>query len=80
MSVVWLLVSRHCRQECSADTHVTRHEDGPQQDSEHEAVVLEVDVVDDEKARVKKERRRYNSLCCWISSTSNKSIVRSAIA
>ena len=35
-----------------SNTHIPRHEDGPEQNSEHEAIVLEMDMIYDKKTRM----------------------------
>ena len=55
----------HCQQDflCAVIvTHVTRHENGPQQDTKHETIILEVYVVYNEETGVKEQGCRYNSL------------------
>ena len=42
----------HLRQ---GKTHITGHENGPKQDSEHETIILEMYVVHNQKSRVKKQ-------------------------
>lgn len=42
-------------QSAEENTNITGHEDRPEQDTEHETVVLEMYVVDDQKAGMKKQ-------------------------
>lgn len=37
------------------NTNITGHEDRPEQDSEHETIILEMYVVDDQKAGMKEQ-------------------------
>jgi hypothetical protein len=44
------------------NTHIPSHEDGPEQNSKHEAVVLKMNMVYDEETRMQKERGGDDSL------------------
>lgn len=46
----------------SCEAHIASHQNRPQEDPEHEAIILKVDVIYDEKARMEKQRCRDDSL------------------
>ena len=46
----------------STNTYVTGHEDGPEEDAEHEAVVLEMNVVHNQESGVQEQRGRDDPL------------------
>lgn len=55
-------------------THVSSHEDGPQKNSKHESIVLEMYVIHDQEPWMKEERRRDDTLHGRISLCTHKTI------
>jgi hypothetical protein len=45
-----------------SNTHIPSHEDGPEQNPEHKAVVLEMNVIHDKETRMQEERGGDDSL------------------
>lgn len=64
---------------CFEGTYVSDHENRPQKDAKHEAIILEVNVIHDEESGVQKEGNGYNPLNTWVYCTLYKSTIASTM-